>query len=871
MDRRTQFPADLTQFFGRKAELHTIRVLLGEPDCRLLTLTGPGGMGKTRLAIETAKNVQDFFSDGVCFIDLQAVQSGTFIPVAVMDALGISHGHEDALAHLMGYLADRQMLLVLDNFEQLVPWANTLSQLIAAAPRLKLLVTSRETLNLKEEWQFPVNGMDTPAGNAASDDEPGDPRSSSAVQLFAACARRVHPDFSIENELDPVIEICQSVEGMPLAIELAASWTRMLPCKIIAREIKENLRFLASSLRNIPERHRSILVVFEQTWRMLSPQEQQIFKALSAFRGGFTHAAARHVAQADLTVMLGLVDKSLLQRITTGGASAGEERFGVHELLRQFSQDLLVQDETEWRKVYDRHCDYFMNFLQMRNDGLSGAGQQAALQEIRAELENVRAAWNWAVQNKDVERLQHAVQPLDTFCQYQGRFTEGTALFEQALSTLENMPHSSAGAHTRAQLECCLGWFCIRLGNFDQAHTRFESSLSLYSSLQTPPPPGLGYDPTAGLVILAVLRGAHAEAVALGEGLLKACEASGVPLNIATAHYTLASAWLAQGRYETAREHAQKLSDIAAQLNDGWLLAYSLKLLGDIFYGLHDTQQARELYLKCYRLRGTLNDPEGMALAANHLGKVALLEKNFGEAQQFFEESRARYTTIYDRGGLSNALKGLGDAAIGLGRLNEAQQYLTHALRIAHEIHYIPLIASLFVSIAVWLINTGDRERGLDLLRFARSFPAGDQETRQLAEQTLSDYLPAETSDHPNAPDTTAPADLSSMTQKLLLEIEAITVVPAEVFPTELPEVTVHAEQPASALHSGKDALIETLTEREIEILKFMDDGHTNQSIGKQLFLSLGTIKWYTNQIYGKLQVKSRTQAVAKARKIGIL
>jgi predicted ATPase/DNA-binding CsgD family transcriptional regulator/Tfp pilus assembly protein PilF len=873
MDRLGQFPASLTPFFGRKKELQSIASLLQDPACRLLALVGPGGIGKTRLAVEASQAAQELFRDGVVFIELQPLSSGDLLPITLLDALGLSHAQEDPLIQLAGFLADRQLLLVMDNFEHLLSWSDLLTRLLVSSPGLKLLVTTRTALNLQEEWQFPVSGIDMPPEEAGRAGEPVDPRSTSAVQMFAACARRVRPDFSLESELEPVIAICRSVEGMPLALELAASWTRILSCEIIAREIKENIRFLASSLRNIPERHRSVRAVFEQTWRMLSPDEQQVYKALSVFPGGFTQAAARQVAQASLPIMLALADKSLLRRMPAQEQGQTHERFQLHELLQQFAHELLAENETELRQAHDRHSDYYLAFLQERAASLLGGGQQAAVQEIHVELKNVRAAWNWAVQEHAVEKLQAAVPPLDLFFQYQSRFTEGKALFQQTIAALEEMPGSESRTYTQALLLNCLSWYYIRLGNFKQADEVLEPAIRIFESLQIPPPSGPGYDPQLALAILAVLRGAYSQAVALATELLQESEARQDIPGMTSGHYALASAWLAQGEYHTARQHARHACDLAREIHDEWMLAYCLKQLGDSFYGSGDPQQARQYYQQTYQLRQSFNDPEGMALALTHLGKVALLEQNYPEAQNFFQESCDIYTSIYDRGGLSTALSGLGETALRLGQFNQARQHLSRALQIAHEIRYVPLVLSIIVYAAGLLIQAGKYERSRILLHVARTSPTGDQETRRLAEAYLADCQPCQDEKPASGSVPDAEMDLDSLAQELLIELAALP---------ELPQVASTPQSAAAAIYQKKDSttrtavqsesqLIDPLTEREIEILRCLSEGFSNQSIAEQLVLSLGTVKWYTSQIYGKLQVGSRTQAVARARQLGIL
>ncbi len=286
-------PSATTSFIGRQAELAEIALLMHDPACRLLTLLGPGGIGKSRLAVQAAYQQSDQFADGVYFVPLTPIHSADLLISALNDILGlIAFGQELPRQLLIQYLFGKELLLVLDGFEHLIDAASDLVvELLAAAGRIKILVTSREVLNLREEWIRSVDGLPYPVDDAGSriDDY-------AAVQLFADRARQVRADFSLHDNLIHVIRICRLVEGIPLGIELAAAWIWTLPCSLIADEIQQRLDFLSTTLRNIPERHRSMRAVFEQSWRLLSAHEQAVFKRLAVFRGSFSREAAERVA-----------------------------------------------------------------------------------------------------------------------------------------------------------------------------------------------------------------------------------------------------------------------------------------------------------------------------------------------------------------------------------------------------------------------------------------------------------------------------------------------------------------------------------------------------------------------------------------------
>jgi predicted ATPase len=316
-------PPQLTSFIGRADDLVEIATLLADPACRLMTLIGPGGIGKTRLAIQAAAEAQSHFKDGVCFVGLQPVSSTDFLVPALADALQLTfYGQESPRAQLFHYVSPRNLLLVLDNFEHLLDGVALLIEILEAAPQIKLLVTSRETLNVREEWVREVAAMQVPRNEQDLDLDSYD-----AAQLFFERARQARGDFKEDRERSYVIRICQLVGGLPLAIELSAARVRTMSCAQIAEEIQRSMGFLSTALRNVPERHRDMYAVFEPSWNRLTCSQRGSFVRLSVFRGGFEREAAEQVAGASPQLLTALVDKSLLRVTPTG-------RFEMHELVR---------------------------------------------------------------------------------------------------------------------------------------------------------------------------------------------------------------------------------------------------------------------------------------------------------------------------------------------------------------------------------------------------------------------------------------------------------------------------------------------------------------------------------------------------------
>jgi predicted ATPase len=409
-------PLPTTSFIGRDRELAEIAKLLADPAHRLLTLTGPGGIGKTRLAIRASADAVKDFADGAFFVPLTHVSLSQSVGYAIGDALGLGFGSEvasarsvaDDLLQVRSYLRDRQVLLVIDNFEHVIGGASVVYEILQAAPRVKILITSRERLNVRGETVLAVEGMDFPEWDTGhvQTQLPKDPREFDAVKLFVQQAQFGKPDFSLTDEdMTLVTRICQQLEGMPLAVELAAGWTRVLSVREIARQIDQGLDFLTTARRDTSQRHESLRAIFEHSWNLLSEWEQQVYSKMSVFHGGFQKEAAIRVAGATLSLILSLVDKSLLQWNASG-------RYEVHELLRKYAEEKL--DEPGAERVGKLHYEYYVEFVRERANLLGKREEERLLKEIGDEIENLRSMFVWAVRHQTVDELR---EPLEMILQ----------------------------------------------------------------------------------------------------------------------------------------------------------------------------------------------------------------------------------------------------------------------------------------------------------------------------------------------------------------------------------------------------------------------------------------------------------------------
>ena len=428
-------PVQATSFVGREDDLQAVLGQLANPDCRLLTIGGPGGIGKTRLAIEAARRAVTLFADGVCFVPLFADKAADAMVLTVIRALGIqwTDAGPDPRATLLAWLADREVLLVLDNMEQLVGDLSLLVAILTSAPKVSLLATSRQPLALEWEWYFALDGMDVPESASTT------PEACSSVQLFVERARRVQHAFKLSNDPAGVVAICRLVEGMPLGIELAASWVSVASCS----EIAAQLLSLNTPFHGAESRHYSLRALFEQTWDRLSDREQMVLMQLSVFRGGFTSAAAAAVLDAQLTDLALLVHKSLIS------LNFHTNRYDMHQLLLQFLREkLAAQPEVETQSL-NAHCSYYMVLVQSDGTG-HGPG------DLRPEINNLRAAWAYAVRQRQFDQIERFCTDLNAFFTLNVMHHEALATFRAALTALETEPESEGRDRVELALQSCL-------------------------------------------------------------------------------------------------------------------------------------------------------------------------------------------------------------------------------------------------------------------------------------------------------------------------------------------------------------------------------------------------------------------------------
>lgn len=755
---RANIPVQTTSFIGREADLAEIkRLLLDEQGCRLLTLLGSGGIGKSRLALAACAQVLSEMPDGVYFVPLAPISEADDIVPAIAQSLNFTfYGKKAPTEQLLDYLQSKKLLLVLDNFEHLLGGTTLLPAILEHAPDILLLTTSRERLNLKEEWIYPVTGLAYPS----NDDVPNNDETHmsleayEAVRLFLQRARQTQASFSPTGaELIEIVRICQLVEGMPLGLELAAGWVHTLGCHDIAMEIERSLDFLTSSQHNIPERHKSLRAVINQTWQRLSADEQAVMSQISVFRGGCTREAAQAVTKATLPILSSLIDKALLRRTDTG-------RYEIHELLRQFSEEQLARDAEQVKRVRERHREYFIAFLEARTANVKGGRQKETLNEISADVDNVRPAWRRSVAQYDAQAIVRAAECLFVFYLYSSGHFEGQVVFRQAFAAFVAGEHAADSNNLPDELDvlegheslagfllACQGYFLGRTIDPFTGEALIAGALELIRrareidrhkeafalqwmgwmlALQ-----GRTVDVLAniepGIKLLRETGDKWAEAWALlnwannlssSEPLeaeliyeqgMAICHEIGDQTNLGYYCQIRSACNSDLGRFTLSKQLADEAVRIFEEMDSVLGLGYALRSrgaialqLGEYERGIHDLQHAIENFSE---VRTEYN----VIWARRFLGIAFRLTGDYRQAEQHFQWSlrAARARSYTEQAALS--LVGLGCLAHVQGHLDRAEEHLQEALPYLHEQQLEVRIAMASSYLASVLVDMGKK------------------------------------------------------------------------------------------------------------------------------------------------------------------
>jgi predicted ATPase/DNA-binding CsgD family transcriptional regulator len=845
-------PAQLTSLIGREQELQAVCSHLRQPEVRLVTLTGPGGVGKTRLAMQVAADLLDAFADGVCFVPLAPISDPDLVPPTIAQTLGLKEpGDQSLLDLLKASLQDKSLLLLLDNFEQVlaaVPW---LADLLAERPSLKVLVTSRAVLHIRGEHEFPVPSLALPDFTHLPESDALSQYA--AVALFLERARTVKLDFQLTPaNTRPIAEICIRLDGLPLAIELAAARIKLLPPQALLARLRHRLQVLTSSAQDAPVRQQTLRNTLAWSYDLLDAREQQLFRRLSVFVGGCTLEAVEglYTALGELPAdvldgMTSLLDKSLLQQMEQDGE---QPRLVILETIREYGLETLAAS-GEMERTHQAHASYYLALAEQAELELGGPQQAPWLDRLEREHDNLRAALSWSLEPAEDEKAGQRSEiasrlggALYLFWWTHGHWSEGRTFLERALTASEGVP-----APIQAKALYAAASLSFIQSHYERAEALTSKSLPLYREL------GDQRGIALSLWVLgniAWVRSDPATARSLLEEALALFKEVDDQEYAAYSLFSLGLLASSQGEY--ARAHALYEEGLAffREIEHKRGIAHSLSQLAQaLFDSQADQANVRPLVEECLALSREVGFKEGIAAAQCLSGQLALSQSDLARAHTEVEQSVVLYKEMGHRHGSAESLAVLGKVLAAEGDYAAARRQYEESLTISDELGEKWMVARVLVGLgevvaaehnlawAAQLWGTADAIRDtigvpippVELTEYERLLSA----TRvHLGERAFA----------------AAWAQGRAMTPRQALAAQGHK-------PTPPPISTV---TPSPIYPAG-------LTAREAEVLRLLAGGLTDQQIADKLVLSPRTVHAHTSSIYSKLGVTSRSAATRYA------
>jgi len=801
-------PASLTSLLGREKETVSLGQLLHSSEVRLVTITGPGGVGKTSLALQVAYDLQDAFVDGVFFISLAAISDSTLIIPTIAHTLGVIESPNRLLLDsLKEFLRDRQVLLMLDNFEQIMSAAPLLSELLSACTGLRMLATSREALHLRGEQEFPLSPLALPDQSSVEV-----LLHYSSIALFVQRAQAIQPEFKLTTDnATSVAEICARLDGLPLAIELAAARIKLLPPQAMLTRLQESsLTLLTSGAHDLPARQQTLRSAIQWSYDLLNGDEQRTFRRLSVFVGGCTLQAALSAIEptTSLDTLDSLVNKSLLRQIETDA----EPRLTMLETIREFGLEQLTHTH-ELESTRRAHAEYYLSFAEDAERQLTGADQKNWLRRLEREQDNLRAALHWAIEHQEVELAQRMAGALQVFWLTRGYWSEGRRWLEESLA----MDSDAALAPVvRAKTLYGAGALTRFQGDFARARMLLEQSLTLYRPLA---------DKTGVLMAL-------------------------VELTRITAF---------QDDQTAKVSFLSEAASLLETLPDTVMKAYAYTELATTMLDINVSPiqfppEASRYMAESVRINRALNNPAGLALALARQGSGALFTGDFTLMASQLDEAERLALELGDERILSR-LAGLhmlldmrkGDLTAARRRLQDTFQRAAN--RGDHQLPiWLPMLAVVLhgQGLDVWSARIFGLTDALTGTYQTRGEGMAEVFRRFLGIGDIHAELRAQLGDEAFAREFAAGKHLT---------LDDLRTIPHPPEPDSAAQAT-----PATSSASGT-----SLTAREIEVLRLLAQDLSNPQIAEKLVVSRRTVDAHLRSIYDKLGVKSRDAAIRVA------
>ncbi|MEM7799378.1 MAG: protein kinase [Chloroflexota bacterium] len=630
--RASQLPS-YGALIGRESETKELVNLFNQAEARLITLLGPGGVGKTHLAVHVAKAVEAQFPDGIFFVDFTDVKDTQLIASTIASELRFQFfGPEDPVQQLSNYLSNKRILLILDNFEQLIKASSMLLNLLNNAPLLNIVLTTRERLNLREEFLVTIDGLATSLDlddEKAGQSDARKAHETEAYQLFIQKARKIRSDFAPGKKDQAAIgKICQLVDGSPLAIELAAGWVNMLMPEEILEEMAEGMDFLETNMHDVPERHRSIRAVSENSWRYLDDTERETLRRLSVFHGGYRREAIRHVIGASLRTLNSLIDKALLRRSPKTGL------YSMQEMLRWFAAEKLNEVPEEKRETEWKHAEYYLGRIKQLFPDLIGGGQLDALASIDRRLPNIQIALESAINQKNVELIEVWVDSMYYFYLMRGRQREGAEAIRKATFGVSRVLPSNDHL-LQVKMMSRLGAYQRFIGEIDSAQAVLKESLNLARSMN-------------------------------------------YKKEISFSLYQLGAT---RPEIKSSANMWREAFEIAEEINDGVLIAETTNWLAFNCFESGDIQKAIKWLERGLSERRKLNDSYGLAIILTNLGFIHMRMGIFGKAKRFLREALEINKKLRNYNGIATDYNNLSYIALHTGELSAASNAAKQAVQ----------------------------------------------------------------------------------------------------------------------------------------------------------------------------------------------